>query len=155
MRGVRLLPACTVLAVLACSTESVPAPANLAGTWNFSYATASESGVTCHGAMTFTISQTDQTFVGFQRNTGSVSCTGVALALATPNPNSPTEFDNETINAGVVSPNEVAFQLSMLQSHDAGVVVKDGVMSGTTTWVLPIKPKGTITVTGTWTASKQ
>ena len=155
MRAVILRSAGMVLGIVACSSDSVPAPANLSGTWNFSYTTTSDAGAACQGAMTFTISQTDQTFVGFQRNTGTLSCTGVTLAVASPNPSNPTEFDGEMISSGVVSPTNVAFQLNTLRGQDAGTVAANGTMMGTSTWTLPVEPNGTITVTGTWTAIRQ
>lgn len=155
MRVACWFPACAVLAALGCSGEAVPAAANLSGTWDFSYVTKSDAGATCHGTMTFTIAQTDQTFVGFQRNPGSLLCEGVSLNLANASASNPTEFDGEMITSGVASPTEVAFRLSTLKSQDAGMVQQAGLMTGTSSWVLPIKPKGTITVTGTWTAFKQ
>lgn len=155
MRATSLLPACAVLAALGCSGEPVPAPANLAGTWDFTYLTTSAAGATCHGTMTFTIAQTDQTFVGFQRGPGTLFCEGVTLNLPNPSLSNPTEFAGEMISAGVVSPKEVAFQLNTLRSRDAGTVVQNGLMTGTSTWVLPVAPRGTITASGTWTAIKQ
>jgi hypothetical protein len=150
MRVARLFSTCAILAALGCSGEAVPAPANLAGTWDFSYVTTSDAGVSCHGSMTFTITQTDQTFSGVQQNAGILLCDGARLAL--PNFTDPTQFVGEMITAGVVSPNEVAFQLNTLESHDAGTVVQAGLMTGTSVWQLRVAPKGTITVSGTWTA---
>jgi len=155
MRITSLLLVCAFAATLGCSGTAVPAAANLSGTWDFSYVTASDAGVTCHGSMTFTIAQTDQTFVGFQRNAGSLVCDGVALNLPNPNPSNSAEFTGEMITSGVVSPTEVAFRLNTLQSQDAGKVQDAGLMTGRSSWILPVKPKGTITVNGTWTAFKQ
>jgi hypothetical protein len=79
----------------------------------------------------------------------------VTLNLPNANLANPTEFDGEMVSSGVVSPTEVAFRLNTLRSRDAGTVVQAGVMNGTSTWEIPIKPKGNITVTGTWTTIKQ
>jgi hypothetical protein len=155
MHAARLLCGCAVFAALGCSGDAVPAPASLSGTWDFSYVTTSEAGATCHSTMTFTISQTDQTFVGTQRNAGTLFCEGVSVNLQNQNPTDPTAFTGELLTAGVVSPSEVAFRLNTLMSQDAGKVEENGLMTGRTTWVLPIKPKGTVTLNGTWTAFKQ
>jgi hypothetical protein len=155
MRVTCLFPACAVLAALGCSGEPVPAAANLSGTWDFSYVTSSATGATCHGTMTFTISQTDQKFVGFQRGPGSLFCDGLTLNLPNANVQNSTEFDGEMMTSGIASPNEVAFNLLTLKSQDAGTVQQNGLMTGTTTWVLPVKPSGNVTVSGTWSAFKQ
>jgi hypothetical protein len=155
MRVVCVVSVAAVLTVMGCSGEPVPPPADLSGTWDFSYVTTSGAGATCLGTMTFTISQTDQTFVGFQRGSGTLVCDGISLNLPNPNLADPTAFDGEMISSGIVSPSEVAFQLNTLQSHDAGTVERNGVMTGTASWVIPVKPRGTIAVTGTWTAVKQ
>jgi hypothetical protein len=149
-----------MLAMLACNGETIPTPANLAGTWNFTYATsgALSAGVTaptCQSTMTFTISQTDQTFVGTQLNGGTLVCEGLTPKLPSANLAQNAVFTGEQIYSGVVSPNEVAFRLGTLNSQDAGVLQQSGLMTGTSTWTLPIEPNGTITVTGTWTAIKQ
>jgi hypothetical protein len=154
MRAASRLLGGAILGVLGCSSVPVPAPANLSGSWDFSYVTVSAAGATCHGSMTFTISQTDQTFVGVQRGSGTLLCEGVTPLLPNPNASDPTQFDGEMISAGVVSPTEVAFTLDILRSRDAGTVVQDGMMTGTSTWQLAVQPRGTVTVTGTWTAIK-
>ena len=145
--------------VMGCSSEVAPAPANLAGTWNFTYVTAAagtanEVTPTCQGTMTFTITQTGETFVGTQQNAGTLACQGVTLNLPSANLASNNVFTGEQINSGVVSPNEVAFMLGALNSDNSGTVTQPGLMTGTSTWTLPIKPNGTITVTGTWTAAR-
>ena len=156
MRILKLLPAGALLAALGCSGETVPDPANLSGSWNFTFTTAAESGAPCVGAMTFTISQTDQSFIGFQRGAGSVSCTGLAVALVSPNPSDPTEIDNEMIGTGVVGQSDLTFTLNTLNGTNNGVVDATGrAMSGTSTWLMPVAPHGTVKVTGTFTAVKQ
>lgn len=157
MRNLKLVPAAVVLlGALGCSGETVAPPADLSGTWNFTFNTANaDAGATCVGTMTFTISQTDQTFVGFQRGAGAVSCTGIALALVSPNPSNATEFDNEMIGTGVVGQSDVVFTLNTLNGSNTGTVLKGGQMSGTSSWQLPVSPRGSITVRGTFTAVKQ
>jgi hypothetical protein len=156
MRTMRLLPASALLAALGCSGETVPEPANLSGTWAFTFNTAAESGATCTGAMNFTISQTGQTFVGFQRGAGSVSCNGLAVALVAPNPSDSTEFDNEMIGTGVVGQQDVTFTLNTLNGTNNGKVEAGGrQMSGTSSWMLPVVPHGTVRTIGTFTAVKQ
>ncbi len=145
--------------VAGCSSDVASAPANLTGTWNFMYMTAAASAAggatpTCQGTMTFTITQTDQTFVGSQESAGTLACTGVTLNLPSTNLGSNNVFSGEEIHSGVVSPTEVAFKLGTLNSDNSGTVTQPGMMTGTSTWTLPIKPSGTITVTGTWTATK-
>lgn len=155
MRMTSLLTTGAVLAALGCSSEKVIPPANLSGTWDFSYVTRSAAGATCRGTMTFTISQTDQTFVGFQNNPGQLFCEGVATRLVASSVSDPNEFDGERITAGVASESEVAFALNTLKSSDAGMLVQAGVLSGTTTWTVPVQPRGNVTFTGTWTAFKR
>lgn len=156
MRIEKLLSAAALFAALGCSGETVPEPTNLSGTWNFAFNTATESGATCVGAMAFTISQTDQAFVGFQRGAGSVSCTGLAVALVSPNPNDSTEFDNEMIGTGLVGQSDLTFTLNTLKGTNDGVVAAGGrAMSGKSTWLIPVAPHGTVKVTGTFTAVKQ
>lgn len=155
MRMTSLFAAGAVLAAVGCSGEDVAPVANLSGTWDFSYVLTSASGVVCHSELAFTISQTDQTFVGFQRDHGRLFCDGVNLRLVSPNTADPTAFDGEMITSGVASESEVAFALNLLKSHDAGMVVQNGLMTGTATWTVPIQPKGSITVSGTWTAFKR
>ena len=156
MRILKVLPAAAVAAVLGCSGETVPEPANLSGSWNFVFNTAAESGATCSGAMTFTISQTDQAFVGFQRGAGSVSCSGMAVALVSPNPSDSTEFDNEMIGTGLVGQSDVVFTLNTLKGTNEGTVEAGARrMSGTSRWQIPVAPHGTVKMTGTFTAVKQ
>ncbi len=148
------------LCVVGCSSEVAPAPANLAGTWNFTFTTAATSAAnettpTCQGTMTFTITQTDQTFAGTQQNAGTLACQGVTLDLPSANLAANNVFTGAQISSGVVSPNEVAFKLGTLNSDNSGTVTQSGVMAGTSTWTVPIKPNGTITVTGSWTAAKE
>jgi hypothetical protein len=64
-------------------------------------------------------------------------------------------FGGETMYAGIASSNQVAFALGLLQTRDAGTVTSATVMSGTTTWELPVKPRGTVTLNGTWSAVKE
>ena len=155
MRILKAVGASALIAMLGCSGETVAAPANLSGSWNFVFNTVNaEAGAACTGAMTFTISQTDQTFVGFQRGAGAVSCTGIALALAVPNPSDSTEFDNEIIGTGVVGSSEVVFTLNTLNGTNTGTVDKD-MMSGRASWKIPVLPKGTLAVSGTFTATRK
>ena len=156
MRILKLLPVGVLLAALGCSGETVPDPANISGSWKFTFNTAAESGATCVGTMTFTISQTDQTFVGSQRGAGSVSCTGLAVALVSPNPSDSTEFDNEIIGTGVVGQSDVTFTLNTLKGFNNGSVGAGGrTMSGTSSWQIPVAPHGTVKMAGTFTAVKQ
>jgi hypothetical protein len=150
----------SAVCVVGCSSEVAPAPANLTGTWNFTYmtaaaSTANETTPTCQGTMTFIITQTDQTFVGTQQNAGTLTCQGVTLNLPSANLASNNAFTGEQIHSGVVSPNEVAFELGTLSSDNSGTVTQPGLMTGTSTWTLPIKPNGTIMVSGTWTAARE
>lgn len=156
MRILKLLPAAVLIAAMGCSGEAVPVPANLSGTWTFAFSTAAASGATCQGAMTFTISQTDQTFIGFQRGAGSVACNGLAVALASANPADSTEFTNEMIGTGVVGQSDVVFTLNTLKGTNSGTVETGAHrMSGTSSWLIPVVPHGTAKVTGTFTAVKQ
>ena len=155
MRLLRGVQAGALILALGCSGESVTPPANLSGSWAFVFNGANDAGVKCTSTMTITISQTDQTFVGFQRGAGTVSCTGVVAALVSPNPSNPQEIDNEMISSGVVGQNDVSFATALLTTTNSGAVIKDGQMSGTTIWQVPVEPRGAVTVTGTWTATRQ
>ena len=155
MRMLRGVQVGALVLALGCSGEAVPPPANLSGQWGFTFNGTNDAGAACSSSMVITISQTDQTFVGFQRGAGTVSCSGIAAALASTNASNPTEIDNEMISSGVVSHTEVAFATATLTTTNSGTVVSDGHLSGTTIWQVPVKPRGTITVTGTWTATRQ
>ena len=115
-----------------------------------------ESGATCTGTMTFTISQTDQTFVGVQRGPGAISCTGLALALIRPNSSDSTEFDNERIGTGLADQTDIVFTLNTLNGTNNGTVnAKNGTMSGTSIWRIPVLPRGTVPMSGTFTGVRQ
>jgi hypothetical protein len=148
MQKRKLLSVAALLAVLGCSGEAVAAPADLTGNWTFNFSTAAESGGTCVGSMVFTITQSDQTFNGTQVGPGTLVCTGLT-------PANPAEFSNELISSGVASTNQVAFTLSQLNSTTTGTVSAPGQMGGQASWVQPLKPSGSVTVVGTWTAVKQ
>ncbi len=155
MRSVRLVAIGALVTVIACSGDQVPDPAAVAGTWSFTYANVTGSGVTCNGTLTFTITQSGDTFAGQQVGAGTVSCTGAVPTFIVAGATDSYSFGGETMYAGIASSNQVAFALGLLQTRDAGTVTSATVMSGTTTWELPVKPRGTVTLNGTWSAVKE
>lgn len=154
MRVATMLAGAGLFAVAGCSQEIPAAPAALSGTWTFSYSMATDDGATCAGNMQFTISQTDQTFVGFQKGAAALACDNLVPKLGSFDSQSNTIFANEMISGGVASEREVVFALNTLHGSNNGTVT-NGKMSGSATWAIPVYPSGSAAMHGNWTAVKQ
>lgn len=154
MRVAMMLAGAGLFAIAGCSQEIPEAPAALSGTWTFSYSMATDDGATCNGNIQFTISQTDQTFTGFQKGATALACDNIAPMLGSFDNQGNTIFANETISGGVASESEVAFALNTLHGSSSGTV-KNNRMSGNATWAMPVYPGGTAAMRGTWSAVKQ
>jgi autotransporter translocation and assembly factor TamB len=147
MRAVFVL---VLLSVASCGGDGPTAvdPSTLNGTWSASFTNLSGVGISCHSSsVTTTITTSGNTFTGTY-GSGTMTCAAGGQSQS-------GQFPSGAVVNGTINGNAVAFDLDTPDQHQTGTVSGNS-MSGTATWKYNFgAPYGVVTLTGSWSASKQ
>jgi hypothetical protein len=137
-----------LLLAAACGGDSSTGPGapNVTGSWSYNVSNIVGADVSCNVAgSSLDLTQTGSTFTGTASG-GSITCFGSTGSF---NDN----LDNDPVANGVVSGNNVAFDIGTSDAHNAGTI-SGGTMNGTLTLRVTVGTT-TVVLTGTFTAVRQ
>ncbi|HEU4647612.1 MAG TPA: hypothetical protein VFS33_01035 [Gemmatimonadales bacterium] len=146
----RAVFALTLLLVAGCSGDGPTAsdPSTLNGTWSASFTNLGGSGISCSTTtVTATLTTSGNTFTG-NYGSGTMTCAAAGQSESAPIPGG-------VIVNGTINGNAVTFDLDTPDLHQTGTLSGNS-MSGTAVWRADLGPPyGVITLTGSWSATKQ
>jgi hypothetical protein len=142
-----------LLGVLACGDDdgSGPStPVEITGSWSTTLSNLSGDGVLCNSTTPtlLTLTQTETALTGSYSG-GSLTCSGPGGTATLP-------VNTGSVINGQVTGNQVSFDLGTQDFHHEGTVSGTTSMSGDATWTIDFGPSvGSVTLTGTWAATRQ
>src|SRR5215467_5881863 len=144
----RLSLSFALLLAAACGGDSSTGPStpNVTGSWSYNVANIAGADVSCNVAgSSLTLTQTGSTFTGTASG-GSITCFG-------PTGSFNDNLDNDVVTNGVVSGNNVAFDIGSADAHNAGTISGSS-MNGTLTLRITAGTTAVV-LTGNFTAVRQ
>jgi hypothetical protein len=137
-----------LLLAVACGGDSSTGPSapNVTGSWSYNVSNIAGPDVSCNVAgSSLTLAQTGSNFTGTASG-GSITCFG-------PSGSFNDNLDNDVVINGVVSGNNVAFDIGTTDAHNAGTI-SGGSMNGTLTLRITAGTT-TVVLTGSFSAVRQ